>query len=76
MEAAVIEVLRQAVSQDPNVLKSAEETLKQWETQQGFYIALYVSFPRWKPEYSYTGCNNILYTFHERTGFVERYMEQ
>lgn len=41
MEAAVIEVLRQAVSQDPNVLKSAEETLKQWETQQGFYIALY-----------------------------------
>lgn len=43
MEAAVIEVLRQAVSQDPNVLKSAEETLKQWETQQGFYIALYVS---------------------------------
>ncbi|XP_011635058.1 importin-11 [Pogonomyrmex barbatus] len=41
MEAAVIEVLRQAVSQDPNVLKSAEQTLKQWETQQGFYIALY-----------------------------------
>ncbi|XP_011865006.1 PREDICTED: importin-11 [Vollenhovia emeryi] len=41
MEAAVIEVLRQAVSQDPNVFKSAEETLKQWETQQGFYIALY-----------------------------------
>ncbi|XP_012055952.1 PREDICTED: importin-11 [Atta cephalotes] len=41
MEAAVIEVLRQAVSQDPNVLKSAEETLKQWETQRGFYIALY-----------------------------------
>ncbi|XP_012521564.2 importin-11 [Monomorium pharaonis] len=41
MEAAVVEVLRQAVSQDPNVLKSAEETLKQWETQQGFYIALY-----------------------------------
>lgn len=44
MDAAVIEVLRQAVSQDPNVLKSAEQTLKQWETQQGFYIALYVSY--------------------------------
>lgn len=44
MDAAVIEVLRQAVSQDPNVLKSAEQTLKQWEIQQGFYIALYVSY--------------------------------
>lgn len=44
MDARVIEVLQQAVSQDPNVLKSAEQTLKQWETQQGFYIALYVSF--------------------------------
>ncbi|XP_029165906.1 importin-11 [Nylanderia fulva] len=41
MDAAVIEVLRRAVSQDPDVLKSAEQTLKQWETQQGFYIALY-----------------------------------
>lgn len=50
MEAAVIEVLRQAVSQDPNVLKSAEETLKQWETQQGFYIALYVSLLCWTEE--------------------------
>lgn len=44
MDARVIEVLQQAVSQDPNILKSAEQTLKQWETQQGFYIALYVSF--------------------------------
>ncbi|EFN85422.1 Importin-11 [Harpegnathos saltator] len=41
MDARVIEVLQQAVSQDPNILKSAEQTLKQWETQQGFYIALY-----------------------------------
>jgi len=48
----VIEVLRQAVSQDPNVLKSAEETLKQWETQQGFYIALYVSL-LWEGEFSH-----------------------
>jgi len=44
MNAAVIEVLRQAVSQDPVTLKSAEQILKQWETQQGFYIALYVSY--------------------------------
>ncbi|XP_020288528.1 importin-11 isoform X2 [Pseudomyrmex gracilis] len=41
MNTEVIEVLRRAVSQDPNVLKSAEQILKQWETQQGFYIALY-----------------------------------
>lgn len=46
MDAAVVEVLRQAVSQDPVVLKSAEQTLKQWETQEGFYIALYVSCDR------------------------------
>lgn len=44
MDARVIEVLQQAVSQDPNVLKSAEQTLKQWETERGFYIALYVSY--------------------------------
>lgn len=43
MDAAVIEVLQQAGSQDPNVLKPAEQTLKEWETQRGFYTALYVS---------------------------------
>ncbi|KAK2588464.1 hypothetical protein KPH14_004450 [Odynerus spinipes] len=44
MDAAVIEVLQQAGSQDPNVLKPAEQTLKQWETQRGFYTALYNVF--------------------------------
>ena len=44
MDAAVIEVLQQAGSQDPDVLKPAEQTLKQWETERGFYTALYVSF--------------------------------
>lgn len=43
MDAAVIEVLQQAGSQDPNILKPAEQTLKQWETERGFYTALYVS---------------------------------
>ncbi|CAL7948181.1 unnamed protein product [Xylocopa violacea] len=44
MDAAVIEVLQQAGSQDPNVLKPAEQTLKQWETERGFYTALYNVF--------------------------------
>ncbi|XP_043499006.1 importin-11 [Polistes fuscatus] len=44
MDAAVIEVLQQAGSQNPNVLKPAEQTLKQWETQRGFYTALYNVF--------------------------------
>lgn len=43
MDAAVIEVLQQAGSQDPEVLKPAEQMLKQWETERGFYTALYVS---------------------------------
>ena len=39
MDAAVVEVLQQATSQDPTILKPAEQTLKQWETglrEQGF----------------------------------------
>lgn len=42
MNAAVIQVLQQASSQDPAVLKPAEQTLREWETQAGFYTALYV----------------------------------
>ncbi|XP_006559929.1 importin-11 isoform X2 [Apis laboriosa] len=44
MDAAVIEILQQAGSQDPNILKPAEQTLKQWETERGFYTALYNVF--------------------------------
>ncbi|XP_076243616.1 importin beta11 isoform X2 [Calliopsis andreniformis] len=44
MDTAVIEILQQAGSQDPNILKPAEQTLKQWETERGFYIALYNVF--------------------------------
>lgn len=44
MDAAVIDVLQQAGSQDPIVLKPAEQTLKHWETQRGFYTALYNVF--------------------------------
>lgn len=71
MEAAVIEVLRQAVSQDPNVLKSAEETLKQWETQQGFYIALYVSL---SPVSFFFFTGYLLCISRVRTGFMERHV--
>ncbi|XP_039175691.1 importin-11 isoform X2 [Crotalus tigris] len=36
----VLQVLTQATSQDTSVLKPAEEQLKQWETQPGFYSVL------------------------------------
>ncbi|XP_040196349.1 importin-11 [Rana temporaria] len=36
----VLQVLTQAASQDSSVLKPAEEQLKQWETQPGFYSVL------------------------------------
>ena len=38
----VLETLRQASSQDPSILKSAEQHLKSWETQPGFYATLMV----------------------------------
>ncbi|KAF3419829.1 hypothetical protein E2986_13571 [Frieseomelitta varia] len=43
MDAAMVEVLQQATSQDP-ILKPAEQTLKQWETERRFYTALYNVF--------------------------------
>ncbi|XP_066590935.1 importin-11 [Prorops nasuta] len=44
MDAALTEVLQQASSQNPDVLKSAEKTLKEWESESGFYMALYNIF--------------------------------
>ncbi|XP_075695331.1 importin-11 isoform X1 [Rhinoderma darwinii] len=38
--SVVLQVLTQASSQDSTVLKPAEEQLKQWETQPGFYTVL------------------------------------
>eukprot|EP00073_Rattus_norvegicus_P044707 XP_017446855.1 PREDICTED: importin-11 isoform X1 [Rattus norvegicus] len=38
--SVVLQVLTQATSQDTAVLKPAEEQLKQWETQPGFYSVL------------------------------------
>nr|CAI5838056.1 unnamed protein product [Callosobruchus analis] len=38
--AVVLDVLRQASSQDPSVLKPAETKLREWETQPGFYAVL------------------------------------
>lgn len=40
----VLQVLTQATSQETAVLKPAEEQLKQWETQPGFYSVLLVSY--------------------------------
>lgn len=40
----VLQVLTQATSQDTALLKPAEEQLKQWETQPGFYSVLLVSY--------------------------------
>lgn len=70
----MIEVLRQAVSQDPNVLKSAEETLKQWETQQGFYIALYVSLLRSVQQFFLQV--HLFHIYPIRAEFMERHMGQ
>jgi len=39
----VLDALRRACSQDASVLHSAEEQLKTWETQPGFYTVLVVS---------------------------------
>ncbi|KZC04053.1 PREDICTED: importin-11 [Dufourea novaeangliae] len=44
MDASVIEVLRQAGSQDPNILKPAGRLLEQWKTERGFYITLFNVF--------------------------------
>ncbi|CAH1959457.1 unnamed protein product [Acanthoscelides obtectus] len=38
--AVVLDVLRQASSQDPSILKPAEIKLQEWETQPGFYAVL------------------------------------
>lgn len=42
--SVVLQALTQATSQDTAVLKPAEEQLRQWETQPGFYSVLLVSF--------------------------------
>ncbi|MGH0171219.1 UNVERIFIED_CONTAM: hypothetical protein FKN15_060898 [Acipenser sinensis] len=42
----VLQALTQATSQDTAVLKPAEEQLKQWETQPGFYSVLLQINPR------------------------------
>lgn len=44
MNDAIYEVLQSASSQDPSVLKPAEQTLKEWETQPGFYATLFNVF--------------------------------
>lgn len=43
-DSLVLEVLRRASSQNADILKPAETKLLEWETQPGFYTALYVRF--------------------------------
>lgn len=43
IHAMVLDVLERACSQNADVLKPAEAKLKEWETQPGFYSALFVS---------------------------------
>lgn len=50
--SVVLQALTQATSQDTAVLKPAEEQLRQWETQPGFYSVLLV------------GCEFIQFTMH------------
>ena len=38
----VLQALTNACSQDPTLLKTAEDELKSWETQPGFYTTLMV----------------------------------
>ena len=44
MDAVLIDLLQRASSQDPSILKPAEEQLRQFENQDGFYSSLLVSF--------------------------------
>lgn len=49
--SVVLQALTQATSQDTAVLKPAEEQLRQWETQPGFYSVLLVRFCYIQPQY-------------------------
>lgn len=49
--SVVLQALTQATSQDTAVLKPAEEQLRQWETQPGFYSVLLVRFCSVQPQY-------------------------
>lgn len=42
IEQLVYETLLQASSQHPDVLKPAEQKLKEWEIEPGFYSVLFV----------------------------------
>lgn len=43
IEQMVYETLLQASSQHPDMLKPAEQKLKEWEVEPGFYSVLFVS---------------------------------
>lgn len=47
----VLETLHQAASQNPEILKPAEEKLKSWNTEPGFHSYLVVSSLLGNPSY-------------------------
>ena len=52
-DSVVLEALRAATSQDPELLKRGENLLKSWEGQAGFYRTLSVLFMLlWRHRYS------------------------
>lgn len=59
--SVVLDVLHRASSQDPQVLKPAEEKLREWETEPGFYSILYVSILHYLLLVNITIKNNITY---------------
>ena len=44
VDSVVLEALRAATSQDPELLKRGENVLKSWEAQPGFYRTLSVLY--------------------------------
>ncbi len=54
--SVVLQALNQATSQDTAVLKPAEEQLRQWETQPGFYSVLLVRICYIQPQYERLSC--------------------
>jgi len=58
IEQLVYETLLQASSQHPDMLKPAEQKLKEWEVEPGFYSVLFV-----RNDFSITNINlTLLYT--------------
>jgi len=58
IEQLVYETLLQASSQHPDMLKPAEQKLKEWEVEPGFYSVLFVRY-----DFSMTKINLTTYSY-------------